>query len=68
LEENVKIYTDYFKKNGWQLNTGIDNKDLKVVSATKDNLQAQVTINQNSATKIKTVSISVMEINPAGAK
>src|SRR5688572_25742188 len=58
LEENVKIYTDYFNKNGWQAGTAIDNKDSKVLSATKGGSSLQIAISQNPVTQIKTVNIS----------
>ncbi len=61
LAENVKLYTDYFKKNGWIIGTGIDQPDFKVVSATKGNLSLQVTI-QNLPTGVNIVSISAQEL------
>lgn len=64
LDENYKIYSDYAKNNGWSLNTGIDQKDLKVITATKDGQVLQVTINLNTATQIKTVNISLSQSTP----
>ncbi len=59
LSANYTLYKDFFSKNGWTVLTTLDQPTLKVVSAKKNNANAQVTINENSVTKIKTVDISV---------
>jgi hypothetical protein len=61
LAENVKIYTDYLKKSGWTMGTGIDKTDFKVVSATKEDLSLQVTV-QSLPSNVNTVTISLQQI------
>jgi hypothetical protein len=63
LDDNYKLYKTYFQTNGWQLSTGQDTKDLKVLVASKNDLQAQVTINYNQVTKKTTVGVTVTQIS-----
>lgn len=58
LDENYSLYQDYFQKNGWQLQTGEDGKDIKLVSASKDGLKALVTITANQSTKVRVVDVT----------
>lgn len=62
LDENLKIYTDYLKKNGWTISDTINQLTYKAVFGTKGTQQLQVTLNQHSTTKTKTVSISFIEM------
>ncbi len=64
LDENVKIYTDYLKKNGWTIGAGADLKDVKAISASKGDLALQITIAQNNVNQIKTVNISLTQAAP----
>ncbi len=59
LDANYKIYTDFFKNNGWQLETGVNQTEVKVINASKDKLHAQVTLNYNVTTQLKTVDITI---------
>ena len=59
LDANFKTYTDYAKNNGWTLGTGVDQKNIKVVTATKGDLSLVVTISQNSGTQVRSVNITV---------
>lgn len=63
LDENYKIYRDYSLKNGWELGTGVDQENIKVVTATKGNLTMTVTISQSTSSQAKTVNITITEVN-----
>jgi hypothetical protein len=63
LDENVKIYSDYMDKQGWVAGTATNTKTLRVVNGTKGDLTLQVTVNENSATKTKTVNITVTQLS-----
>lgn len=58
LAANLKLYTEFLKKDGWEIKATIDKPDLKMVFGQKDTEGIQVTMNENSITKKKTVSIS----------
>lgn len=59
LDENFKLYKDFFTKNGWTIVSSLDQENIKAIGATKDKTQAQLTFALNSTTKVKTVEISV---------
>ncbi len=58
LDANIKIYQDYFKANKWTINAFVDQENYKMILATKDNFQIQVSINHNIISGINTVDIS----------
>lgn len=62
LAENLTIYTEYLKRDGWIVKSTIDGKSYKMVSGSKDKQEIQVSIGENSATNIKTVSISLTQL------
>jgi len=65
LEENLRIYSNYFKGNGWVIIQTVDDKDTKLLVATKTGQQLNVVISQNTVTgKIK-VTITVIELTPS---
>lgn len=61
LDANFKLYGDYIANNGWTLLTSLNQETLKVLSAKKGEGNLQITINENSLTKIRTVDISYSE-------
>lgn len=66
LAENVKIFRDYFAANGWRITATVDQSNYQVLSAAKDNLTMQVSMNDNKTTQKKTVNVFVVEQpNPA---
>lgn len=68
LGENYQLYTDYFNNNGWTIFNKLDADNFKLITARKANLTATVTMNQNSATKVNTVQISVEVAGVASPK
>lgn len=61
LDENFKIYSDYINSNGWKLVSSLNQENLKALAAQKDKGNLQVTLNENSQTHIKTVSVTYSE-------
>lgn len=59
LEENYRLYEDFFQENGWTILTTLDQENLKALAASKDQEQLQVTLNLNPTTNISTVEISL---------
>lgn len=68
LADNLKLYTDFLKKDGWEIKATVDNKDLKMVIGQKAEKSLQITMNENTITKIKTVTISYAESKLANVK
>ena len=60
LDASFLVYTKFFNnaKNGWKVLTTLNQPQLKSISVSKGDVQVIVTINQNSITQEKTVSIS----------
>ncbi len=63
LDENLAIYSDYLKKQGWEIGSTLNDPTYKVVSGTKGVQNMQVVIDENKVNKIKTVSITYSESN-----
>lgn len=61
LDENIKIFRNYFQTHGWTLTTNVDQPLFKSISATKGDLNMQVSINDNQLSKQKTVDIYVVQ-------
>lgn len=59
LADNLKIYQDYFKTNDWKVIATVDQDVYKMILGSKDNTQIQVSVNENSISKVKTVDISM---------
>lgn len=59
LENSFKLYKEYFLKSGWTSTANVDKETVKIFSATKSKQQAQVTVSQDAATKVKTVEITI---------
>lgn len=62
LDENFNLYKEFFTKNGWTIINTLNQPQLKVISATKEDFHAQVTIAEN-AKKVKTVDLSFTQRN-----
>ncbi len=65
IDENYKIYESYFKQKGWTVTAApaVKGNTSKTMIATKDNMQAQVTIGDDPVAKAKTVAIIITQ-NP----
>ena len=59
LDENNKIFSDYFTKTGWQVNGKYQEDDLRVINAVKENIQLLVTVNLNKTTGKTTVDLTL---------
>lgn len=57
LAENLSLYTNYLKSNGWTVEGTVDESNYKSVAGKKDNEKIQVNIDENKTSKVKTVSI-----------
>lgn len=62
LAENLTLYTNYLKNNDWDILSTIDKPTLKSVVGSRGADRLQVTITENSSTKIKTVTISFSQL------
>lgn len=63
LDENLAIYSDYLKKQGWVVGSTLNDPTYKVISGTKGLQNMQIVIDENKVNKIKTVSITYSESN-----
>ncbi len=59
LAKNLTIYTEYLKTNGWTIGSSVDQPAYKMVSGSKGKQQLQISMSENSGTKVKTVSMSL---------
>lgn len=58
LAANIKLYTDFLTKEGYEIKSSVDQPTLKMVMGSKGAQSIQVTVNENTVNKDKTVSIS----------
>lgn len=58
LADNYKLYTDYMKKNGWEITSTINDENSKMISGRKQNslLLVQMTVNKDTTSKTVTIS------------
>lgn len=61
LDENLKIYSDFINKNGWKLISSLNQANIKALAAQKNKGNLQITLSENTQTKVKTVSITYSE-------
>jgi len=62
LADNYKLYTNYFNDNGWTIQNFVDNPKSKMINAVKDETRVQVTLNESSVDKSRTVDITVTDV------
>jgi hypothetical protein len=67
LADNLTLYKEYLAKAGYKLQSTVDQPTYKMVSGTKGNASLQVSIDENSQFKTKTVNISYTETANAPA-
>jgi hypothetical protein len=65
LDDNLKIYQDYFKKNGWTVNSTQKGDNYRSILASKGDLLIQVAIDENASSHVKTVNITAIPKVPA---
>lgn len=61
LAANLKLYSDYLKQEDWTVQAVVDQAAYKMVVGMKDKQQLQISIDENSSSKVKTVTISLTE-------
>jgi len=61
LDHNFKIYSDFITKKDWKLVTSLNQDNIKVLSASKGKGNLQITMSENSVTKVRTVELSYSE-------
>lgn len=61
LTQVYNSYQQYLNQNDWEVKSTVNETGYKMLFATKDNGQLQVSIDQNSQSGVKTVSISYTE-------
>ncbi len=66
LADAIKVYRDFFTKNGWAIQDSLDQDKLKVIIAIKDNNQVLVVADENATTKVHTVVVTATLARPAG--
>jgi len=62
LAENYKLYTDYFKANGYTIQSFVDDLKSKMINAVKGDTRVQVTLNESTVDKSRTVDITVTDV------
>jgi hypothetical protein len=63
LNENLKIYQDFMKADGWAIQSTVNQANYKMLFASKGDSYLQVSMNDNQVNKTKTVNISYSEVN-----
>jgi hypothetical protein len=61
MDQNFAIYSDYLKSAGWTVVNTLNLSTTKVLAAKKGAANLQITIAQNTVTKVISVSISYSE-------
>lgn len=61
LADNLALYTDFLKKDGWTIKGTLDNPTYKMIIGAKDKSNIQISIDENKVTKERTVSVSYSE-------
>lgn len=67
LDENIKIYQDFLKKDGWNIKSIIDETNYKMIFAHKESFDIQVSLNNNTVSGINTVDISLTKMPGGGS-
>lgn len=62
LAENYTLYNNWLKSNGYTISSTVDEDVYKMVSGTKDKQTVQVSVSENTASKTKTVTISLTQL------
>ncbi len=68
LDENLTIYKNYLSKAGYKVQSTVDQNNYKMIFGTKDEASLQISIDNNTAFNIKTVSINYTETPTAPKK
>lgn len=61
LDENLKLYTDFLKKEGWQIVATVDKPAYKMITGQLGSKFISISIDDNKVTEKKSVSISYTE-------
>lgn len=61
LSENLKIYSEFLKSDGWKVDATTDEANYKMVFGAKGKSTLLISIDENKANSMKTVSITYTE-------
>ena len=61
LAEEFKRYQDYFKANGWKIQSATSKDQPKVIIASKGAVNVLVVFDENKATKINTIVVTATQ-------
>ena len=59
LADNLAIYKAYLSQNGWKVDATVQQENYAMISGSKAGDKLQVSINNNTVNKVKTVSITL---------
>jgi hypothetical protein len=62
LKDNYNIYTQYLKTHGWNITASVDQDSYKMVTGSKGNQQLQISISENSISKVPLVAIFLTDL------
>lgn len=62
MKDNITLYKDFLTRAGYKLGASIDQDNYKMISGVKDNERLQISVDQNQASKITTVSINYTQV------
>lgn len=68
LADNFTLYQKYMKDSGWDIQSTVNQDNYKALFGVKGSTNLQVSMNNNTNLKIKTITISYTEIPVAPAK
>lgn len=60
--DNLRIFTQYMKTNGWAISATVDNAEYKMVTGRKGNERLHVQMNTDPETKAYTVTIALTQV------
>lgn len=63
LSENIKIYSDYMQKNGWQITSQEDKPTYKMIYGSKAGSFMQIDLTEQSSPLVNTVGINITTFN-----
>lgn len=61
LDQNLRLYTDFLKADGWKVDGTTNNENYKMVYGSKENTALMITMDHNQANDLKTISIIYTE-------
>ncbi len=62
LAANITLYRNFLTKAGYEIKSSVDQPNYKMLYATKGDAGLQIAVDQNTVSKVRTVSISYTEL------